>query len=201
MRIGIDLDNTIISYDTLFHRVAMEQGVVPSDLPRTKLSVRDHLRAVGQEPVWTAMQSEVYGARLLEAEPFPGVVDFFAWARERDDLTLCICSHKTRHPYIGPPYDLHEAARRWITHHLVSDGAALIDDSHVFFELTKEEKVARIAACDCDYFIDDLPEILTAPGFPRNTAPILFDPLGETGFSAGLIMARWRTIKEFMAAR
>ena len=28
MRIGIDFDNTIVSYDALFHKVAREQGVI-----------------------------------------------------------------------------------------------------------------------------------------------------------------------------
>jgi len=29
---------------------------------------------------------------------------------------------------------------------------------------------------ECDVFVDDLPEILTAPGFPDGTRRILFDP-------------------------
>ena len=43
----------------------------------------------------------------------------------------------------------------------------LIEPDHVFFELTKEEKIARVANIGCDYFIDDLPEILLMPGFPK----------------------------------
>ena len=29
LRIGLDLDNTLISYDQLFHRVAIERGLIP----------------------------------------------------------------------------------------------------------------------------------------------------------------------------
>ncbi|MEO8039521.1 MAG: haloacid dehalogenase-like hydrolase, partial [Betaproteobacteria bacterium] len=46
----------------------------------------------------------------------------------------------------------------------------------VFFELTKGEKLARIGTLGCTHFIDDLPEILLASGFPPGTARILFDP-------------------------
>ena len=44
MRIGLDFDNTIVSYDALFHRVAREQDVVPANTPVNKIAVRDHLR-------------------------------------------------------------------------------------------------------------------------------------------------------------
>ena len=52
-------------------------------------------------------------------------------------------------------------------------------ESQVFFELTKEEKLARIGSFGCDVFLDDLPEILQASGFPASTRRILFDPEGH----------------------
>lgn len=64
MRLGIDFDNTIVCYDELFHRVALEQGLIPADLPVNKSEVRNHLRRVGKEPLWTEMQGSVYGARM-----------------------------------------------------------------------------------------------------------------------------------------
>lgn len=199
MRIGIDFDNTIVTYDALFHRVACDQGVICPDLPRTKLAVRDYLRAAGQEPVWTAMQGEVYGNRLLEAEPFPGVVEFFDWAR-LNGIELIIVSHKTRHPYIGPPYDLHAIARQWIRRHLIVAGQTLVDDDRAFFELTKEAKVERIAHCACDYFIDDLPEILNAPAFPPATIPMLFAPDGTVTDTVNSIFSHWSAIRAFFEA-
>jgi hypothetical protein len=199
MRIGIDFDNTIVSYDVLFHRVAVDQGAVPADLPQSKLAVRDYLRADGREPVWTEMQGEVYGARMLEADPFPGVVDFFAWAGARG-IALNIVSHKTRHPYLGPQYDLHAIARDWIRTHLVRDGQRLIADDAVFFELTKDDKLARVGSCGCDYFIDDLPEILTAPAFPPNTVPVLFAPGGGTTGEIAATMDHWDAVRAYVEA-
>lgn len=175
MRIGIDFDNTIVSYDALFHRVALEQGVIPAGLPPSKLAVRDHLRRQDRENVWTEMQGTVYGARMDEAAAYPGVLEFLRWGRDAG-LALSIISHKTRHPYIGPKYDLHQSARRWVETHLNDGGRPLVRPEAVFFELTKEEKIACIRKSGCDYYIDDLPEILLAPDFPAGTRPILFDP-------------------------
>ena len=71
MLIGLDFDNTIVSYDALFHKVAVEQALVPSDLPKSKLMVRDYLRKVNNETAWIEMQG-VYGARMVDAAAYPG---------------------------------------------------------------------------------------------------------------------------------
>lgn len=198
LRIGIDFDNTIVSYDVLFHKVALEQGVIPSDLPVSKLAVRDYLRKVGQEDVWTAMQGEVYGARLLEADPYPGVIEFFRKARS-EGLELRIVSHKTKTPFLGPQYDLHEAARGWIHKWLVDETGWLIDDQNIFFEVTKDAKWARIGTCGCSHFIDDLPEILNSPSFPAQTVPILFSPDGPND-AVERVMTDWTQINAFIGA-
>lgn len=175
MRIGIDFDNTIVSYDTLFHKVACERDLVPPHIPINKISVRDHLRRIGQEDHWTAMQGYVYGARMDEAKAYEGVIDFIHRAKSAGHQ-LFIVSHKTRHPFLGPQYDLHAAARAWIERHLLWQGQDLLPAENIFFELTKQEKLDRISACGCNAFIDDLPEILLAAEFPENTARLLFDP-------------------------
>ena len=81
MRIGFDFDNTIVSYDALFYRVAVEQSLVPTDLPQSKLAVRDYLRKVGNEDAWTEMQGYVYGARMNDAIAYPGAIEFMMLAR------------------------------------------------------------------------------------------------------------------------
>jgi Phosphotransferase enzyme family len=175
MRIGIDFDNTIVSYDSLFHRVARERDLIPHDTPVNKVAIRDLLRQTGKEELWTEMQGYVYGARMDEALAYPGVIEFLSRAAAAGD-EVAIVSHKTRSPYLGTQYDLHAAARAWVEKHLRKDGIALVPATQVFFELTKEEKLARIAAFGCDIFIDDLPEILQATAFPTRARRVLFDP-------------------------
>lgn len=175
MRIGIDFDNTVVSYDELFHRVALERNLIPRELAATKRSVRDHLRQAGKEDIWTELQGYVYGARMEDAAAYPGAMAFFGWARTAG-VSLAIVSHKTRYPFLGHPYDLHEAARGWVDKFLIHAADPLITMHEVYFELTKGEKLARIAQLELDYFIDDLPEILLAEEFPRRTIRVLFDP-------------------------
>lgn len=175
MRIGFDFDNTIVSYDELFHKVAVEKKLVPPEIPKNKIAVRDYLRKIDNEDAWTEMQGYVYGARMEEAEMFPGVIDFMNKARDAG-ISMIIVSHKTKYPFLGEKYDLHKAARSWIENNLISMGEDLIQPNDIFFETTKQNKIARIAKNSCDYFVDDLPEILNMDGFPDKTSPILFDP-------------------------
>ena len=200
MRIGLDFDNTIVSYDKLFHKVALEQEVIPADLPPNKVAVRDYLRKVGQEPVWTEMQGTVYGARMDEALAYPGVIECLRSFRDAGHV-MAIISHKTRHPFVGPQYDLHAAARAWIKHHLNDHGAPLIPEPQVFFELTKEEKWSRIGTFSCAMFLDDLPEILCSAQFPQATARVLFDPEHhhrQDSLPGGEIVHSWHEFNQLL---
>ncbi len=179
MRIGIDFDNTIACYDGVFHAAALERGLIPANLGSEKNAVRDYLNGHGRADDFTELQGYVYGARMDLASPYPGFAKFVATARKAGH-DLCIVSHKTRHPILGPRHDLHEAARGFlIGRGLVGSGDKRIDPANVFFELTKEAKVARIAELGCEAFIDDLPEIFASPDFPGATRRILFDPANQ----------------------
>lgn len=174
MRLGFDFDNTLISYDQLFRRVALDKGLIPEATPPQKNAVRDHLRQQGIEDEWTRMQGEVYGGRILEAQPYPGM-QITLRALQAKQIPMCIVSHKTRTPYLGEPWDLHAAARGWLRQQGFFDAQGLgWPEDQVFFELTKEAKVARILALGCTHYVDDLPEILDM--LPDSVEKILFDP-------------------------
>jgi FMN phosphatase YigB (HAD superfamily) len=161
MRIGIDFDNTIVSYDGVFHAAALERGLIPETLDRGKNAVRDYLNGSGRKDEFTELQGYVYGTRMALASPYPGFADFVRDARKAGH-TLAIVSHKTKHPMLGPKHDLHQAARDFLT---LSGfvGAASIPNDQVFFEVTRDEKAARGKLLGLDVFIDDLPEILAFP--------------------------------------
>lgn len=175
MLIGLDFDNTIVNYDALFYKVAIEWDVVNQSVSVSKRAVRDFLRAVDKEDIWTEMQGYVYGVRMEEAEAYPGVFSFIQ-RMQAVGHQVAIISHKTKYPFMGPQYDLHASALTWVKRYLCEKNLPLIPDSYVFFEVTKEDKWARIAKLSCDVFIDDLPEILLSPQFPSNTQRLLFDP-------------------------
>ena len=69
-------------------------------------------------------------------------------------------SHKTKKPYKGPAYDMHEAAWKWLRINKVIGSEGMIEEDDIFFMETKEEKIELIHKEKCDYFIDDLEEIL-----------------------------------------
>lgn len=176
MIIGVDFDNTLACYDHLFHQLAMEQGLISLSTPANKTAVRDTLRAQGKEQQWINLQGLAYGRRINEATIFPGALDFFR-AAHHAQITLYIVSHKTRFPVSGDAVNLHEAATGWLSDHgFFDDTAIALPRSHVFFELTKQDKLARIKTIQCDHFIDDLPEFLNEPSFPARTNKWLFDP-------------------------
>jgi len=198
MRIGIDFDSTLVCYDRLFHRAALESGLIPAHVAQSKNAVRDYLRREGREPAWTELQGAVYGARMAEADAFPGAIEFLRQARDHG-CELFIVSHKTRTPIIGTPYDLHAAARSWLEAHV---GEALVPAHRVYFELTKEQKLARIGACGCMIFIDDLPEILLAAGFPGHVGRWLFDPDDNFAASSGVKrFAAWSDLPAVLGLR
>jgi len=202
MRIGIDFDNTIACYDGVFHAAALERQLIPTDLPSDKTSVRDHLRSLGRDADFTELQGYVYGSRMQLVNVFPGFVETLRTLRAKGH-DVFIVSHKTRTPFAGPAYDLHAAAREFLNvRAIVGEGDGQIPTQNVFFELTKEEKVARIAALGCDVFIDDLPEILAMDGYPAGLRAILFDPDNHhaDGVWRGRTFERYRSWREIGAA-
>ena len=201
MRIGFDFDNTIVSYDTLFHKAAVEQSLIPVSLQKSKLAVRDYLLKINNENAWTELQGCVYGARMNEAAAYPNAIEFMTLAHD-NGISMVIISHRSRYPFIGQKYNLHEAAREWVERYLMIGAKKLFKPDQIFFEFTKEEKINRISEKECDYFIDDLPEIFLMPGFPQRTGRILFDPdnsHGEKGVETRL--KSWQKIRAFFEVK
>jgi hypothetical protein len=198
--IGVDFDNTIVRYDDVFGRVALDLDLVPPHAATSKTSVRDHLRSIGQEDRWTELQGIIYGPRMIDAALFPGVATFFADCRT-NGIPIAIVSHRTRFPYLGEQHDLHAAARNFLARHGFHDEAGIgLPVDCVFFEETKESKLARIAAIGCTTFIDDLPELLADPRFPSGVRRILFDPsqLHEPPLDVE-VAASWAEVERLLA--
>ncbi len=201
MRIGVDLDNTIIRYEALFQRVAREWRWIGPEIPPSKEDVKRHVMGTRGNDAWTELQAEVYGPRLLEAEAFPGVEEFFAESGTRGD-EVCVISHKTRFPARGVRCDLRIAALSWLEHHGWFDSRrGRFSRNAVEFCDTRAAKVAAIRRRGCEVFVDDLPEVFAEPGFPLATRKVLFDPSGVRHTGAEVVRAAtWKEIAERMAA-
>ncbi len=187
VRVGVDLDGTVIRYDRLFHQLAAERFAMPDEIAATKLAVRSWVRtsAVG-EPGWIELQRLAYGSRIEEAEPSPGVARFLDTCRTYG-ARVSIISHKTRFSVAAPPIDLHAAALGWLSRHgfFAGDGSGL-NTTQVFFEATRAAKLSRIASERCTIFIDDLEEVLSEPAFPAWTERWLLSDGSPAGAIEGV---------------
>ena len=147
MNIGLDFDNTIACYDVVFHTVAAEKGLIDPSVPVDKISVRDSLRENNMEKEWIKLQGFVYGNAMKRVNSYEGVTEFLEWAKRKNHVCKII-SHKTKHPYRGPKYDLHSTAREWIETYFSNSNNILIEKKFIFFHQTKAEKIdhSKIAA-------------------------------------------------------
>ncbi len=172
--VGIDFDNTIVRYDELFYRTALERRLLPAGVAARKKEVRDWLRREGKEREWTELQGFVYGPGMAKAEPFAGVIDFFTRARS-EGLPVYIISHKTPVPAVGPAYDLHQSARDWLAAKGFFDKLRVgLSPENVHFATTRQEKIRLIRETGCTHFVDDLEETFLEETFPAGVIQILF---------------------------
>ncbi len=172
MIIGLDLDNTLICYDRLFHRLARERSLIGPVVPARKVPVRDAIRAVHGDEAWQELQGLAYGPRLSEAELFPGAREALTGWRAAGWRPIVI-SHKTRCPARGD-WELRAAALVFLERGgLVPD---LIAGGDVFFTDDLAAKVRLVGELGCRAMIDDLPEVFRHPLFPAGVARLWFDP-------------------------
>lgn len=198
-RIGIDFDNTIVTYDEVFRASARARGLIGEDFRGSKQAVRDFIRLQPDgELAWQRLQGHVYGKGIADAAMFEGVDAFLRRCRA-EGCTVFIVSHKTEYGHHDPArVNLRRAALDWMAAHgfFRADGYGIATD-HVFFEGTRAEKLARIASLACTYFVDDLEEVLADPGFPAGVTRILFSEAENAGIAGPyLVRPTWRQIEE-----
>lgn len=182
MRIGIDLDNTLICYDQAFLRVGKEEGILPASFAGNKAAVKRALLAERPDgSLWETLQGLVYGRRIDAAMLFDGVTEFLERCRNNGG-SVAIVSHKTERAHYDPLTDLRVAALQWMEGQRFFDVTGLgLHRCNVFFEGTRDDKVRRIRDLGCDVFVDDLAEVLVHGEMPAGCRKILFgsDPQSE----------------------
>ena len=58
--IGIDFDNTIISYDNIMHKIALERDLINADVIKSKKHIRDSIRMLPEGEIhWQRLQASV----------------------------------------------------------------------------------------------------------------------------------------------
>lgn len=186
--VGVDLDNTIVSYDHLFYQIALKNNLIRHDFNGGKKAIRDTVRQLPDGEIeWQKLQAEAYGPSMLSAQVIEGVKDFFALCLLHS-VPVYIISHKTQYAsYDSTQTDLRVKVMEWLSAQgfFDPDGLALPRE-HVFFGSTRQEKIDRIVQLQCTHFVDDLLETFMEETFPKSIQQFLFDPHQEYDNCAGL---------------
>ncbi len=179
LRIGIDLDNTILDYNDLFRELAIENGWIATDCQSTRVEVKQYLVDIdGHDERWRELQAQAYGPRIGEAKLYEKVATFIQ-AAFRDGHELFIISHKTKYSSCRPDLEFRNAAIECLKlKGVVGESELKISLNNIFFEATRGEKIQRIHNLKLDVYIDDLLPVLLDIDFPYNTVPIFFSQNG-----------------------
>ena len=198
--VGVDFDNTIVTYDELLSRIAQERGLVPRQEVQAKKAIRDHIRQLPEGEIeWQKCQALLYGSRIAEARLIEGVQEFFQRCTKRG-VKVYVVSHKTEFSRFDTTgTNLRDAALGWMSSNgfFQADGLCL-QREEVSFTATRAEKVRRIAELGCTHFIDDLEETFLETGFPAGTVRILYEPAGGAPAPREVTrMQNWHEIGEY----
>jgi len=200
MIVGVDFDNTIACYDSVFAPIAIEQGLLPAGFLGSKKKVRDTIRLLPDgELIWQGLQGLVYGRYIYRAEMFSGFDDFLVKCRDHK-IDVRIISHKTKtNRYDPTQVNLREAALAWMGEKGFFDPEGIgMDRNHIFFEPDRDLKIQRITTSGCTHFIDDLIEVLSEPAFPAETQKILFSPDQTSDDRRLTTMSSWPRITKLI---
>ena len=183
MKIGIDLDNTILNYDRAFEIASQYIGLNLPNNVKSKSEIRDFTRNVlGDELLWQRLQGLAYGRCIKEgAKLFPGIKRFL-WRCQKLGHEVTIVSHKTEYGHFDvEKISLREAALDC----LKFNGLIDCQNSYigkVFFEATRNEKVNRIKSLEFEVFIDDLVEVIESLVSLPHLKTVLFSPNSSSSY-------------------
>ena len=169
MRVGIDLDNTIINYSKVFLKICNKYNLkINKENPKVKL--KNYIRKNISKEKWTEIQGKVYGKEILTANIFQNFNSFIRFAK-RNNIDVTIISHKSKYPILGKKINLHLKALQFLKKKI---NLKLIKNKNIYFETSMKNKIEKIKECECDYFIDDLLEVFKNKKFPKTTEKLLF---------------------------
>ena len=176
MLIGLDFDNTLACYDSVFSDEAKKKGLVENRWEGKKKDLKKELISFNNgDHIWQRIQGQVYGPSMHKAILFPGVSRFLLRCKLQGHK-IFIVSHKTKYGHFDPTKTpLREAATNWMENQgFFNEKIFCLSKENIFFEDTRQEKVERINKLNIDVFIDDLEEVFAEENFP-NIKKILFN--------------------------
>lgn len=196
MRLGIDLDNTLICYDGVFLECSKYLGFTPETFKGGKREIKNYLhQRVDGEKNWQKLQGQVYGRWINNATLYSGAYRFL-WRCKARGFSVEIISHKSEYGHFDDEnVPLRNVAIDFLTQAGIysSNDQSMIDN--IQFCSSQEEKILCISEKNFDWFVDDLPEIFKSKQFPIGTKRIIFDPTGEKSLHNSDTSVSWSVIE------
>ena len=109
MRIGFDLDNTIIFYDACFAELGKEMLPGSNEKLFSKTTLKRYLHDLNRHEDFTKIQGKAYGEYIHLAQIYDGFLPFL-YELKLNGHECFIISHKTKYPISGTKFNLHEAS-------------------------------------------------------------------------------------------
>ncbi len=187
IKIGIDLDNTIINYQNSFKKYLKEKKILLKQINKIKIKYIANNNSKIRN--WTAAQEEIYGYYINFAKPFEYYKEFEKFAL-KNRLKLYIISHKTKYSQFSKKYNLHSMSNKWIKKNIFRK------KYRVFYVNTIDEKVKKIIEIKPDYFIDDLIKIFKNKNFPKKVKKIYFSKKKDKKI---FTLSNWKKIKNYIS--
>jgi hypothetical protein len=186
LKIGIDLDNTIINYQNSFKKYLREKKIYLKKINKKKIKYISNNNSKIKN--WTEAQEEIYGKYILYAKPFEYFREFEKFALKKK-IKLFIVSHKTKYSQFSKKYNLHTQSSKWIQNNIFKK------KYKIFYVNTVNEKVRKIAKLSPHFFIDDLIEIFNNKNFPKKVKKIYFSKIKDDKV---LTFSNWKKIKNYI---
>jgi hypothetical protein len=186
LKIGIDLDNTIINYQNSFKKFLKEKNINFKSINKKKIKFISNNSSKIKN--WTQAQEEIYGKHIVFAKPFKYFKIFERFAL-KNKIILYIVSHKTKFSQFSQKYNLHLQSNKWIESNICKELYK------IYYVKTVNQKIKKISYLNPDYFIDDLEKIFNHKNFPKKVKKIHFS---QIKIDNSFTFSNWNKIKKYI---
>jgi hypothetical protein len=157
MRIGLDIDNTVLDYSEAFRESASKFCGLLLPIGSSKTQIKKEVVDTFGSSAWTQLQGLVYSEAPSGVEVSKGFRDFLERAREAS-AEVTYVSHKTKIPIVGPKKDIRTPIKDFMLKEQLFDQIDIEKALHFCDSLS--EKIEKIKSLDFDIFVDDLLEVV-----------------------------------------
>ena len=177
IRFGFDLDNTLIDYSASVLKYCQINNLKKCD---NIGELRQLLRKSNiNNNAWQVAQCWLYTTGLEYANFSEGAIDLIHHLHKKN-IDIYIVSHKTEFtPNFCERKNLRHLALTWLKNSEIVN--VLPDFKNLYFEGTRQEKIAQINRLNLDYFVDDLFEVLNDPNLAKSISKYL---IGSKNFTS-----------------